>query len=119
MTFVRSQRVVALLAVLAATTMAYYYFAILLPSTRATDAHPTIGRYSFGNDFYQVWFTSRECLLQRIDPYSLPVAQKIQIGIFGHVLSSGSPDHPPDEYRAFAYPAFADIFGLPVALLPF
>lgn len=113
------RQIALLLILLAAAGMVYYYVAVLIPRTRATDTHPTIGRYSFGNDFYQVWLTSRECVAQRLDPYSLAITREIQTGIFGHILNSGSTDHPPDDYRAFAYPAFVDIFGLPVAWLPF
>ncbi len=99
--------------------MSYYYLALLLPYTRATEAHPTLGRYSFGNDFYPLWLTARECLPQRLDPYSPEVTRKIQSGIFGHVLSAHDPENPSPEYRAFSYPAFADVFALPVAWLPF
>ncbi|HEY6184595.1 MAG TPA: glycosyltransferase 87 family protein [Terriglobales bacterium] len=114
-----SRRIAVVLSILAASGMAYYYLAILLPNTLATPAHPTIGRHPFGSDFYQVWFTSRECLPQRLDPYSLTVAHKIQAGVFGHELSSSNPDRRPEEYRAFAYPAFADVIGLPVAWLQY
>ena len=107
------------LALLAAYGMAYYFTAILLPYTRATTAHPTQGRYRFGNDFYHIWLTSRECLLQRRDPYSPEITSKIQKGIFGRALSSGNPEDPSAEDRAFAYPAFVDFLGAFVAWLPF
>src|SRR5882762_302322 len=113
------QRGALLITLLAASVMAYYYVAMLLPATRATESHPTIGSSSFGNDFYQVWLTSRECLPHRLDPYRIDVTHEIQTGLFGRALSSSNPDHRPAEYRAFPYPAFVDMFGLTVAWLPF
>jgi len=99
--------------------MAYYYVAILLPATRATPAHPTIGRYSFGNDFYPIWLTSRKCLLHRCNPYTVEVTREIQAGIFGRALSPDNQYDPPPAYRTFSYPAFTDFFGGLVAWLSF
>src|ERR1051325_1904227 len=106
-------------SVIAAIGMVCYYVVILVPHTRATAAHPTVGRYAFGNDFYHVWFTSRICLPRRIDPYSPEVTREIQIGLFGRALSPNYPEDPPVQERSFAYPAFVDFFGLPIAWLPF
>ncbi len=74
--------------------------------------------YSFGADFYPVWLTSREALLHHRDPYSPAMTRQIQIGLFGRALDTPNPAAPQD-YRAFAYPAFVDLLFLPLALLPF
>jgi len=74
--------------------------------------------YSFGADFYPIWFTAREGLLHHRDPYSPEMTREIQIGLFGRPLDAQNPAAPID-YRTFAYPAFADSLLWPSAILPF
>jgi Glycosyltransferase family 87 len=108
------------LSLLLAAGMGFYYFGIFLPHSLAiTTAHGAGGGYSFGNDFYPVWLTSRECLPHRRDPYSPQITREIQSGLFGRALNSENPGDPPSDYRTFSYPAFVDVFGLFVAWLPF
>ena len=74
--------------------------------------------YSFGNDFYQVWFTAHEWLRNGSDPYSPEMTRKIQIGLYGRPLETGRAGDPTDA-RRFPYPLFADLLFLPSAALAF
>jgi hypothetical protein len=99
--------------------MVYYHLGLFVP--RAMEVRATQGfsnGYSFGADFYPIWLTSREGQLHHSDPYSPEMTRQIQIGLFGRSLHARNPAAPPD-YRAFAYPAFADVLFWPLALLPF
>jgi hypothetical protein len=74
--------------------------------------------YSFGNDFYQVWLTSRQWLRQRRDPYSPEMTREIQIGLYGRPLDPNRPGDPVDR-RVFPYPVFADLLFWPAAEFSF
>jgi glycosyl transferase family 87 len=112
------------LAILCAAGMVYYHLCIFLPRTLAIrSAQGFGGGYSFGADFYPIWLTSGEALRHHWDPYAPAMTQQIQIGLFGRPLDSNSLDSSslaaPTDYRAFAYPAFADVLFWPSAVLPF
>lgn len=108
------------LALLFAAGMDYYYCARFLPYSMAIrTAHQANGGYSFGTDFYPIWYTSRECLPHGRDPYSAEVTRQIQTGLFGREFSPANPSDPSPDYRAFSYPAFVDFFGILVAWMPF
>jgi hypothetical protein len=99
--------------------MAYYHLMLFVP--RAQEVRAALGfgtGYSFGADFYPIWFTAREGLLHHRDPYSPEMTREIQIGLFGRPLDAQNPAAPID-YRTFAYPAFADSLLWPSAILPF
>ena len=99
--------------------MVYYHLALFVPRAKEVRAAQGFGNgYSFGADFYPIWFTAREGLAHHRDPYSPEMTRQIQIGLFGRPLDASNPAAPFD-YRAFAYPAFADILFWPFALLPF
>jgi Glycosyltransferase family 87 len=106
------------LIILCSACMVYYHLGIFLPSSQAVRAAQGFGEgYGFGADFYPIWLTSREGLLQHRDPYSPEMTREIQQGLFGHPLEAHSG--APQDYRAFAYPAFVDLLFWPAALLPF
>ncbi|HZW96872.1 MAG TPA: glycosyltransferase family 87 protein [Candidatus Eremiobacteraceae bacterium] len=107
------------LAILCAAGMVYYHLCIFVPRTLAIRSAQGFGRgYSFGADFYPIWLTSGEALRHHRDPYAPAMTRQIQIGLFGRPLDSSSLAAPTD-YRAFAYPAFADVLFWPSAVLPF
>lgn len=108
------------LAVLGAASMLYYHLELFMPRVRKAQAAKHLeGEYSFGNDFYPIWLTSREWLRERRDPYSPTLTREIQIGLFGRPLDSQFPTDPPSDYRTFAYPAFTDLLLWPVSEIPF
>lgn len=76
------------------------------------------GGYSFGADFYPIWFTSQQILVHHSDPYSQEGTRGIQFGLFGRPLNDWNTA-TSHNYRAFAYPAFVNLLFWPVALLPF
>jgi hypothetical protein len=100
--------------------MVYYHFGLFMPRVEAARATKHLaGPYSFGNDFYPIWLTSREWLQQRLDPYSPAVTREIQIGLFGRPLEARISTDPPTDYRTFAYPAFTDLLFWPASEVPF
>lgn len=106
-------------ALLAAAAMVYYHQGLFMPRARQSHVSRKLSRgYSFGNDFYQIWFTARECLPRRSSPYSNEVTQKIQIGLYGRVLDPNNPSDPKDR-RAFPYPAYVDLLFWPASQLSF
>ena len=108
------------LALLGAAAMLYYHAKIFLPRSREVSLAKGLGGgYSFGNDFYPVWLTSRECMHRSCDLYGMEMTREIQRGLFGHPLNPRSPTGPLDDYRTFAYPAFTDLLFWPAAELSF
>lgn len=100
--------------------MVYYHLFLFVPRVLEVRAAKGLGNgYSFGDDFYPVWLTSREAVLHHREPYSPAMTREIQIGLFGRPLDAHHVFDPPLRYREFAYPAFVDIIFWPVAYLPF
>jgi Glycosyltransferase family 87 len=115
----RWPRLAVVLALLVSAGMTYYHLGLFLPhAMERAQAKGLGGGYSFGNDFYPIWLTSREAVLQHRNPYSPEMTQEIQTGLFGRPLD-GRPTDPPRAYRAFAYPAYVDLLFWPLAWLPF
>ena len=107
------------LALVGAASMVYYEFGLFMPRLLGMRAATNLaGGYAFGNDFYQVWLTSREWRLHNRDPYSAEMTREIQTGLYGRPLDPGIPTDPIDR-RVFPYPAFADLLFWPAAELPF
>jgi hypothetical protein len=106
---------------LGSASMVYYHLGLFMPRVHAaTAARDLAGPYSFGNDFYPIWLTSREWVRERHDPYSPALTREIQTGLFGRSLDSRRlPADPPSEYRTFAYPAFTDLLFWPLSGIPF
>jgi hypothetical protein len=103
-----------------AASMVYYHVALFMPRVQKAQAAKHLsGEYTFGNDFYPIWLTSREWLREHRDPYSPALTREIQIGLFGRPLDSQFPTDPPSDYRTFAYPAFTDLLFWPVSTIPF
>ncbi len=108
------------LSLLGAASMLYYHFGLFMPRVeRSRAAKHLQGEYSFGNDFYPIWLTSREWIRARRDPYSAGLTHDIQIGLFGRPLDGQFLTDPPDDYRTFAYPAFTDLLFWPASTVPF
>jgi len=74
--------------------------------------------YSFGNDFYQIWFSSGELLRAKRDPYTPEMTRDIQVGLYGRPLDLRRPGDPVDQ-RAFPYPAYTDLLFLPLSKISF
>ena len=107
------------LALLGAAAMIYYHEGLFIPRVVAIGKANGYGNdFSFGNDFYQVWLSSRELMQRRLDPYSLQVTRELQTGLYGRTLDSSRPRDPIDQ-RRFPYPAFADLLFWPAAEFPF
>jgi len=107
------------LALIAAASMLYYHQALFIPRAREVQQSKGLANgYSFGNDFYQIWLTSRELLQTRQNPYSAEMTRAIQTGLYGRPLDPTRPSDPIDQ-RAFPYPAFVDLLFLPAAAIPF
>jgi hypothetical protein len=110
---------VLILVIVCAAGMLYYHLGIFVPRAMEVRASEGFGSgYSFGADFYPIWFTSQQILIHHSDPYSPDMTRRIQFGLFGRPLNAGNTATSQD-YRAFAYPAFVDVLFWPVALLPF
>jgi hypothetical protein len=108
------------LALVGAASMVYYHLRLFMPlAEKAQAAKHLAGEISFGNDFYPIWLTLRECPREGLDPYSPALTREIQIGLLGRPLNSQVPTDPPRDYRAFAYPAFTDLLLWPVSEIPF
>jgi hypothetical protein len=107
-----------ILALIGAGSMLYYHQALFIPRALTAGAAQGLGNgYSFGNDFYQVWLTSRQ-LREGRDPYAPEMTQEIQTGLYGRPLNPNRPSDPVDR-RVFPYPAFADLLFWPAAEFPF
>ena len=106
-------------ALIGAASMLYYHQGLFMPGVLRVRAAGGLGHgYSFGNDFYQVWLTSREALRGRRDLYSESMTREIQTGLYGRPLDPRVPSDPVDR-RVFPYPAFTDLLFWPSAELPF
>src|ERR1700729_1431690 len=106
------------LALLLALGSSYYYFDLLLPRARLQDAaNEMVGPYDYGGDFYPIWLTGRELFFQGKNPYTQEMTRAIQTGLFGRPMDPRRPADPPTDFRAFAYPLYADLLAAP--LLPF
>lgn len=110
---------VLFLALIGAASMIYYHQGLFMPRVVGVLKAEGLGNgYSFGNDFYQVWFTCRELLRARRDPYAVEITRDIQMGLYGRLLDPHRPTDPEDQ-RAFPYPAYADLLFWPTARVSF
>jgi hypothetical protein len=111
------------LALIGSASMLYYHQGLFMPGVLRVRAASGLGNgFSFGNDFYQVWLTSREALhprhLYSHDLYSEAMTREIQIGLYGRPLDLRIPTDPVDR-RVFPYPAYMDLLFWPSAELSF
>jgi hypothetical protein len=108
------------LAMVGAISMLYYHVGIFMPRVEQARAVKHLqGEYSFGNDFYPVWLTSRRWIHDGRDPYSLELTREIQVGLFGRPLDGEYSTDPPNDYRTYAYPAFTNLIFWPLSEVPF
>jgi hypothetical protein len=114
----RASRKFALLSCLLATGMGYYYFTMFLPYGQAKLETANLNNgYRYGCDLYPLWLTSHQLLQPGENPYTAETTKQIQVALYGRPLSR--PGDPPFNYRAFAYPIYADFLTLPLAPLSF
>src|ERR1700756_4346213 len=108
------------LTILLSAGMAYYYFGLLIPHVRAVHAmHHLDGGYYYAGDLYPIWLTTHELLVHHRNPYTDAITHEIQVGLYGRALEPHQPGDPPPHYRAFSYPLYADVLGMPFAWLSF
>jgi hypothetical protein len=108
------------LALLGAGSMVYYHLGLFIPRVLEVRAARGLGNgFSFGDDFYPLWLTSRLARTGERDLYCQEITRKIQTGLFGRPLDASNPADPPADYRTFAYPAFADLLLWPTTLVGF
>ena len=121
--FRRTQIIPALalaLACVGAASMVYYHLGLFIPRVLQVRASIDLGNgYSFGDDFYPIWFTVQESRLGHCDLYSYEMTRQIQIGLFGRPLDPHRKSDPPIDYRQYSYPALTDLILWPSALLDF
>jgi hypothetical protein len=55
----------------------------------------------------------------RADPYTAETTRQIQVGLFGRPMDPARPSDWPIEFRAFAYPLYADLLAAPLLPLRF
>jgi Glycosyltransferase family 87 len=110
---------IVLLAVVGAASMIAYHQGLFMPRVVAVRAAEGLGHgYSLGNDFYQIWLTSRESLKQPRNLYAPEMTRAIQMGLFGRPLDPNRPEDQVDQ-RRFPYPAFTDLLFWPTAYVGF
>jgi hypothetical protein len=98
----------------------YYFFAVLIPRARELQSsHHQAGGYGYGNDFYQIWITTRELLEHRTDPYTPGMQQRIEIGLYGRPLDRRQKADAIVPYRGYSYPLIANVVAAPLGLLSF
>ena len=71
------------------------------------------GPYGFGGDFYPIWLTGRALLFHGTNPYTQETTRAIQTALFGRPMDPRRPADPPTDFRAFAYPLYADLLAAP------
>ncbi len=100
--------------------MVYYHLGLFIPHALQVRASIGLGNgYSFGDDFYPIWFTARQARLGSRDLYGYETTRQIQIGLFGRPVDPHIKSDPPIDYRQYSYPAFTDLILWPSALLAF
>jgi hypothetical protein len=108
------------LCVLLSFCTSYYFFALLLPVSRAgMEARNLGGGFGYGNDFYQIWATSRHLLERDADPYGPEMQREIEIGLYGRTLDRANRGDASVPYRGYAYPLQANLLTQPLAYLSF
>ncbi|HEX3821061.1 MAG TPA: glycosyltransferase 87 family protein [Candidatus Sulfotelmatobacter sp.] len=108
------------LALTAAGAMVYYHLGFFIPSVLQNRAlHGGGSGYSFGDDLYPVWLTTRQWRAQHLDLYGTEMTREIQTGLFGRPLDARNPNDPATDYRQFAYPAFTDLILWPTSVVEF
>jgi len=115
----RNPSLALILAIVGGASMVYYHQGLFIPKSNAMLATRGLANgYSFGNDFYQVWLTSRALFAQKRNPYSPEMTKEIQTGLYGRPLDPNRPGDFVDQ-RVFPYPAFTDLLFWPASRFAF
>lgn len=108
------------LCLLCSFCVGYYFFGLFLPAAHeGAVSRKLAGGYEYGNDFYQIWLTTKELLAHRIDPYSPAMQQKIETGLYGRTLDRTPRRDAAVPYRGYSYPLQANLLLAPLGLLSF
>src|SRR6266702_7034240 len=90
------------LALLGGAAMASYHLGFFIPRMLAVRSANGLGNgFSFGDDFYPLWLTTRQWRLEHRDLYGVATTKKIQTGLFGRPLDASIPTDPLTDYRQF------------------
>ena len=117
----RRPTITLIAAVLLSAGMAGFFFGLWIPAShQVMERAGLAGGYGYGNDFYQVWLTSREFLTHRAaDAYSDQMQRRIEVGLYGRPLDRRLPADAATVFRGDCYPLHASVLALPLAPLPF
>lgn len=116
----RREKFALSLCVLLSLCTSYYFFALLLPVSRASmEARNLGGGVGYGNDFYQIWATSRHLLARDADPYGPEMQREIEIGLYGRTLDRANRGDASVPYRGYSYPVQANLLTQPLGYLTF
>lgn len=97
-----------------------FFFGLWIPSShRVMVREGLAGGFGYGNDFYQIWLTSRELMAHRADAYSADMQRQIEVGVYGRPLDRGLPGDATTPFRGDCYPMHASVLALPLGALPF
>src|SRR5437016_3703599 len=108
------------LCLLCSFCVGYYFFGLFLPAAHAgAVSRDLAGGYEYGNDFYQIWITTKELLAHPTDPYSPAMQKKIELGLYGRTLDRSARRDATVPYRGYSYPLQANVLLAPLGLLPF
>jgi len=107
-------------ALLLAAGMFGFFFGLWLPASRRVMIREGLaGGFGYGNDFYQIWITSRELLTRRADAYSADMQRQIEVGLYGRPLDRSLAGDATTPFRGDCYPLHASVLAIPLAPLPF
>jgi hypothetical protein len=107
-------------ALLLSAGMVGFFFGLWIPAShRGMLRAGLAGGYGYGNDFYQIWLTSRELLKHRADAYSADMQREIEIGLYGRPLDRRLAGDATTPFRGDCYPLHASVLALPLAGLSF
>ena len=108
------------LCLLCSFCVGYYFFGLFLPAAQeGAVSRQLAGGYEYGNDFYQIWLTTKELLTHRTDPYSPAMQQKIETGLYGRTLDRAARRDAAVPYRGYSYPLQANVLLAPLGFLSF
>ena len=111
---------VLILCLLCSFCVGYYFAGLFLPAAHVgAVSRGLAGGYEYGNDFYQIWLTTKELLAHRTDPYSPAMQEKIETGLYGRTLDRSASRDTAVPYRGYSYPLQANLLLAPLGLMSF
>ena len=97
-----------------------YFFGLWIPASRRVMVRSGLaGGFGYGNDFYQIWLTSRGLMHGNGDAYSEETQRQIEVGLYGRPLDRRLPGDAATPFRGDCYPLHASLLALPLAPLSF